>query len=786
MSSQSKKINRINWFTLNPKFSTILFFIVLFAILALVIYQRYRIIEDNRRAEITAKLETVDMRLGQLLNNMQNIVLTVALTLDENGVPHDFQGVAKEILVANPIIKSLQLLTKGKITYVYPVKGNENALGLDLFNTTPYNTLEAQKTIQRREMYFQGPMKLVQGDMGVIGRLPIFRNQTFWGFAAVVINLDELLAAAGVDTGHRYFKFQFSKVNPVNGRQEFFMPGVFSKKHTLRKTKTIQEGDWKIHLVDTRPIYTDYQLVTLAVSGTFFIVLSGLLLFRALNKQLQLYLLIKKQRTKLLAAENKYKLIFANAGVGIGRLDSSTGKFLEANTFLCDLLGYSSDELTARKIKSFIHPNDVPADTENINRLKSGEIREFSSVLRYMHKSNSVIWAKAIVSPLWSEGEQPDHHIVIIHDITQQVAYEAELIASQKRIEDLVNSIEGVVWEANIGDEFVNTFVSNKVFDILGYTPKEWISKPNFHFDRVHEDDRERLVEFGKTEMLTKRQHVNEYRMLSKEGEVVWVRDIITLGPDLSNPEKMRGIMIDITHLKDSETTLLKSFDLVNDQNKRLLNFSHIVSHNLRSHASNIDGITSLIANAESEEERKQMVELLQKVVKNLNDTLYNLNNIVDIQAAVNLVKEPLNLREYLETAIRTQEAQVLNLQATITNNVPTDVYVLFNKAYLESVLLNLISNALRYSHPLRKPHIIITLKANVSGYVLSIMDNGIGIDLNKNGAKIFGLNQTFNGNSDARGFGLFITKNQIEAMGNYIEVESVLNEGTTFKIFFN
>lgn len=786
MSTQSKKINRINWFTLNPKFSTTLFFIVLFSILTLVIHQRYRIIEENRRSEINAKLESVEMRLGQLLNNTQNIVLTIALTLDQNGVPHNFTHVAKEILVANPIVKSLQLLTQGKITYVYPLKGNESALGLDLFNTTPYNTLEAQKTIDRREMYFQGPIKLVQGEMGVIGRLPIFRNQNFWGFAAVVISLEELLAAAGVDKNHRYYKFQFSKVNPVSGRQDFFMSGVFNKKHTLRKTKTIREGDWKIHLVDTRPTYTDYQLVTLAVVGTFFIFLSGFLLFRALNKQLQLYLLVKKQREKLITAENKYKLIFANAGVGIGRLDSTTGTFLEANTFLCDLLGYSPDELTARKIKSFIHPEDVPADTANINRLKSGEIREFSSVIRYIHKNRSIIWGKAIVNPLWLEGEQPDHHIVIIHDISKQVAYEAELIASQKRIEDLVNSIEGVVWEANIGDEFINTFVSNKVFDILGYTTQEWLSRPNFHFDRVHEEDKQRLIEFGKTEMLTKRQHVNEYRMLSKEGDIVWVRDIITLGPELGKLEKMRGIMIDITHLKNSEDTLLKSFDLVNDQNKRLLNFSHIVSHNLRSHASNIDGITSLIANAESEEERDQMVELLQKVVKNLNDTLYNLNNIVDIQAAVNLVKEPLNLREYLETAIRTQEAQILSLQATITNNVPTDVYVRYNKAYLESVLLNLISNALRYSHPLRKPHVIISLKSNSGVYVLSVIDNGVGIDLNKNGSKLFGLNQTFYGNSDARGFGLFITKNQIEAMDGRVEVESVLNEGTTFKIFFN
>ncbi|RZL41316.1 MAG: HAMP domain-containing histidine kinase, partial [Pedobacter sp.] len=209
-------------------------------------------------------------------------------------------------------------------------------------------------------------------------------------------------------------------------------------------------------------------------------------------------------------------------------------------------------------------------------------------------------------------------------------------------------------------------------------------------------------------------------------------------------------------------------------------------SHNLRSHATNIDGISGLIANAESNEERDEMIKLLRRVVVNLNDTLYNLNNIVNIQTSINMVKEPLNLLEYINNALQTQEAQILNKNAEIIIDVADDVFIYFNKAYLESVLLNLISNALRYSHVLRKPIIEISCKGVGGGYVLSIKDNGVGIDLSKNSEKLFGLNQTFHGNSDARGFGLFITKNQIEAMGDSIEVESIVGEGTVFTIIFS
>ena len=99
--------------------------------------------------------------------------------------------------------------------------------------------------------------------------------------------------------------------------------------------------------------------------------------------------------------------------------------------------------------------------------------------------------------------------------------------------------------------------------------------------------------------------------------------------------------------------------------------------------------------------------------------------------------------------------------------------------------MLNLLSNALRYSYPGRNPIITLTCTKEDNHQVLRVSDNGIGIDLSKHGDKLFGIYQTFNGNADARGFGLFISKNQIEAMGGKIEVESEIGKGTTFKIYF-
>jgi signal transduction histidine kinase len=99
---------------------------------------------------------------------------------------------------------------------------------------------------------------------------------------------------------------------------------------------------------------------------------------------------------------------------------------------------------------------------------------------------------------------------------------------------------------------------------------------------------------------------------------------------------------------------------------------------------------------------------------------------------------------------------------------------------------LNFVSNAVRYSHPERRPEVTIEYEMQNEEGILTISDNGLGIDLKKHGAKLFGMYKTFHGHKDAKGIGLFMTKNQIEAMGGRVEVDSTPGVGTTFTIYLN
>jgi PAS domain S-box-containing protein len=372
--------------------------------------------------------------------------------------------------------------------------------------------------------------------------------------------------------------------------------------------------------------------------------------------------------------------------------------------------------------------------------------------------------------------------IISTEDITFRKINERLILDSQHKLGSLINTIDGIVWECDI-ETFAFTFVSKKVEQILGYTSEEWLNTPNFWIEHIHPEDRKWVQEYWSTKAKEHSNHDLEYRMICKNGTAIWLRDMVNIVFENGKAVSLHGIMIDITKSKNTENDLNNSFNLVSKQNERLLNFSYIISHNLRSHTSNIASIVALLQASETEQEKEQMMELLVSVSNLLNETMLHLNEVINIRTNVSLVTESLNLKDYVDNVMKVFSKQIISKEVTISNCIPEDLIINYNPAYLESILYNLISNAIRYSHPERKAIIDLKWVTKDDKKTLQISDNGIGIDLIKNGNKIFGMYKTFSDDSTSKGVGLFITKNQIEAMGGTITVESEPNIGSTFKI---
>jgi PAS domain S-box-containing protein len=241
----------------------------------------------------------------------------------------------------------------------------------------------------------------------------------------------------------------------------------------------------------------------------------------------------------------------------------------------------------------------------------------------------------------------------------------------------------------------------------------------------------------------------------------------------------------DVSHMKLLEKELMYSHEIASRQNNRLLNFANIVSHNLNTHVVNLETLVEFLTQAENEAERAELMTFLKKLSEGFRSTINNLTEIADAQNLDSLKYEWVNLYEYVEEAMAMLHNQVEESNALIVNRVDSGYWIWASPGYVDSIILNFLTNAIKYRHPDHIP--LIELDADIRGNELAfrIRDNGIGIDLQKHGKDIFGLYKTFHGNSDAKGVGLYIAKFQTEAMGGRIEVESEINKGTTFTVYF-
>tara|TARA_B100000949_G_scaffold235130_1_gene256631 strand:- start:2776 stop:4602 length:1827 start_codon:yes stop_codon:yes gene_type:complete len=246
------------------------------------------------------------------------------------------------------------------------------------------------------------------------------------------------------------------------------------------------------------------------------------------------------------------------------------------------------------------------------------------------------------------------------------------------------------------------------------------------------------------------------------------------------------GMSLDISSMKKKQEELCGLIKITSMQNQKLISFAHIVSHNLRSHSANFSMLLGFLNSEKDPQERKRIIDMLTQASDNLLETLGNLNQVVDVNTKTSETKKSLNLRKNITGVLHNLSAFLENNHTQIINNVGDNMEVKCVPAYLDSIILNLVSNAVKYKSPDRPPLITINAMKSKKGILLSISDNGLGIDLDKYGDKIFGMYKTFHNREDAKGFGLYLIKNQIEAMGGSITVQSEVDKGTTFNVYFN
>jgi PAS domain S-box-containing protein len=432
---------------------------------------------------------------------------------------------------------------------------------------------------------------------------------------------------------------------------------------------------------------------------------------------------------------------------------------------------------------SFIHPEDVEETRKKIEEEEKFH-KLYSFTCRIVTKTGIVKHIYTDCKFDFDHMNQPVKLHGIIQDITEQHISESKVRHSEARLKQAQSIAHVGNWEVNFATNI--SVWSDEAYRIYGLTPGEYQLAFEEWLSFVHPED----LEGFKNEMNKAQETLGDliyyHRIIRRDGKIRYVCSQSKYEFDLiGRPIGLYGIVHDITEQKKTELQLQTLLDITKEQNARLQNFAYIVSHNIRSHSANIVGLVDHLKDMVTEEDSWDIFNMLQTSTHKLGETIENLNEIITIQNDAREEMVKIDLRKEIEVTCNAINALILESSTKIINNTPEKLFIKAVPSYIESILLNLLTNAIKYRDMSRPSIIDFSVQENDKYIVLLIRDNGIGIDLEKNGSKLFGMYKTFSNNKNARGIGLFITKNQVEAMNGKIEVESGLGKGSTFKVSF-
>ncbi|MGB5418953.1 sensor histidine kinase [Algibacter sp.] len=343
------------------------------------------------------------------------------------------------------------------------------------------------------------------------------------------------------------------------------------------------------------------------------------------------------------------------------------------------------------------------------------------------------------------------------------------------------NTYDGIVILTLDGDWIK---VNDSICNLFGYARHELFNMniENIVFREdlgVHQRKYERLMQ-GKIEGYRVRQ-----RYFHKDGSIIWFLISVSLIMNKNGePSNMIWQFSDITGRKRNQDKLKMMLNVVREQNERLTSFANIVTHNLRSHSGNLSSIAEFLEDDNATLKNDENFDFLKKAIANLEETVSHLTDVAKTKVVDESQIVNLNLYDYVEKSIYNITAIAKNTNTTIINYIDEDLCVKAIPAYLDSIILNFLSNAIKYRSDKRLPKIRLTATVQDDYVIFKVGDNGLGIDMEKYGDKLFQIYNTFHSNKDAIGLGLFLTRNHIESLGGKVIVTSEVDVGSEFSIY--
>ncbi|MBI5030859.1 MAG: PAS domain S-box protein [Chloroflexi bacterium] len=505
---------------------------------------------------------------------------------------------------------------------------------------------------------------------------------------------------------------------------------------------------------------------------------------------------LKRTSQALQDSEERFRTAFENANVGVC-LVATDGRLLKVNDAMCQIFGYNHQELEQMTISSIAYPDDLKVSPEFIEKAIAGQTNQASFDKRYIHKQGHIIWGHVSSALVRNAQGEPMYFISHVQDVTTQKQASQALHDSERRLAVAQRMAHIGYWERDFDVRQVT--LSDEACRIFGISQQgltlnldEW--HPRW-VALIHPQDQPRLIQLLADVSAGKRSYDVEYRIVRPDGAVRFIYSQAEVKRDASGrPHIMLGMMQDITERKHAEEEIHKLNQELEQRvadrtaqleaaNKELEAFAYSVSHDLRAPLRHIDGFLELLRQRTATPLDTQS----QHYMTNISDAARRMGILIDDLLAFSrmgryeMSKMQVDLASLVQEVLQeiAPEIKDRNIKWHVADLPP----VTGDRAMLHVVLVNLISNALKFTRSRQPAEIEIgCLPSQDAEIIIYVRDNGVGFDP-QYADKLFGVFQRLHriDEFEGTGIGLANVRRIIHRHGGRTWAESQVDQGATF-----
>lgn len=782
---------------------------------------------SDDRSQATSELATIRASLEAVVNSVFSATSGLVSVISYQGEisPDLFNSLAAQTIKNHPHIRNIAIAPDNTVAMIYPLTGNERVLGLR-YETISEQYQTVQQAMQTGRPVLAGPLRLVQGGEAFILRSPVFDNQQttqgitphYWGMVSVVANIDAILDASGLRAATT---LEIGLRHTVNGKPGALIWGnqVVFDRQPVSMTIAIPGGEWQLAAVrkggwpmlptGTSPVFYVGLLNSLLLAGFAWTLAARHRRMQDENRQLlqeirertraEEQLQCSQQNLKqaqfIIETERSRLRILLQTIPALVWMKNTDGVYLACNAHFERFFDATESEILGKTDYDFVDSEQADFFREHDRKaIAAGQPSVNEEWVTYADDGHREL-LETIKTPVHDAEGRLIGVLGIARNITEHRQAEDELKNERLRFKNLVDSVDGIVWEAD-AESFAFTYVSQQAERLLGYPVAEWY-QPEFWKDHLHPDDSEWAPTFCSNQTLSRQDHSFEYRFMAQDGHIVWLHDIVTVVEENGRPRWLRGIMVDTTgkKLEEAEKQKLEAQLRQAQKMEAIGRLAGGVAHDFNNKLAVILGYVEMALRAGSASER--YVTYLKQVLKTAGQARDITRQLLTFSRQEMIAPRTLDLNDVVrdsQLGLCRFIGEDISFEVRLSENLwPINM----DPSQIDQVIMNLVVNARDAMEDggrlivetqnviIDEAYSLLNPDAAAGEYVqLTVNDTGCGMD-RETQQHIFEPFYTTKMAGKGTGLGLATIYGIITQSNGFVNVYSEPGVGTTFRIYF-